>query len=108
MMPAARDLAEIAVAHEHALRGLRSIHPVDLDQRIVEQAGDQVRLVQPVGLERPLRRRGEAGRGFEVRAVEGNIAVVVGEAEHHAVIAHDPPAPAQRGGAGVEMVLESR
>ena len=40
VMPSAADDAEIAVAHQDALRGLLPIHAVDLDQRVVEKAGD--------------------------------------------------------------------
>ena len=87
---------------------------------VVEEAGGEVVLVEAVVAERALHlevvdgeadgvldlARGEAGGGREGGAVEGEVAVVVGEAEHGAVAARDAPAPGERGGAGVEVGLE--
>src|SRR6185369_13482676 len=87
---------------------------------IVEEAGGEVVLVEAVGAERALDLQvvdgeadrvldlagGEAGGGSEGGAVEGEIAIVVGEAEHLPVAAGDAPAPGERGGAGVEVGLE--
>jgi hypothetical protein len=92
----------------------------DLDARIVEQAGGEVVLVEAGGAERALDLQvvdreadrvldlggGEAGGGLKRGAVEGEVAIVVGEAQHSAVAARETPAPGERGGAGVEVGLQ--
>ena len=93
----------------------------DLDGGIVVEAGGQVVLIQAVGAERTGHLQvvdgeadgvldlggGEAGGGLEGGAVEGEVAIVVGEAQARAVAAREPPAPGERGGAGVEVGLQA-
>ena len=83
-MPAARHLAKIAVAHQHALLRRLPIHAEDLDHGIVIEARGEIVLVQAIGPQRALDVEtvdrqadgagdlgaGEAGGGLEVRAVE--------------------------------------
>ena len=116
----AAHLAERARAHQHALVGVLPVDAPDLDGGIVEEAGGEVVLVEAVGAERAVDLQvvdgeadrvldlagGEAGGGGEGGAVEGEVAVVVGEAEPRAVAAGEAPAPGERGGAGVEVGLE--
>ena len=116
MMLAARNFSQVAIAHQDALLRVRPVHAVDLDQRVVEQAGGEIGLVQALRLQRALDiecidvesdgaldlRAGEAAHRLELGAVEGKIAVVIGEAKGFAVIARDAPAPAQRRRARIE------
>ena len=116
----AAHLAEAARAHQHALVRIGPVDPPDLDGRIVEEPGGEVVLVEAVGAERALHLQvvdgeadgvldlggGEAGGGGERGAIEGEVAVVIGEALHQAVTPRQAPAPGERGGAGVEVGLE--
>lgn len=92
----------------------------DLDGGVVEQAGGEVVLVDGIGAQRAFHIQvgdaeadavldvagGEAGRGLECGAVEGEVAIVIGEAQPRAVAACQTPAPGKRGGAGGEVGLE--
>ena len=105
----------------NALRGVGPVDAPDLDCRIIEQAGREIVLIEAGGAQRTLHLEivdgethrvldlsgGEAGCSSEGRAFEGEVAVVVGEAEPCAVDAGDAPAPGKRSGAGVEVGLES-
>jgi hypothetical protein len=106
----ARHLAEIAVAHQHALFRRLPVDTKDLDHGIVVESGGEVVLVQPIGPKRALDvetvhgkadragdfRAGEAAGRLEIGAVEVQIAVVVGEAELHPIAARHAPARAKR------------
>ena len=91
----AAHLAEGAGAHQHALRRVGPVDAPDLDAGVVVEAGGEIVLVEAVGLEGggdlqvvdreaervPDLAGREAGGGLEDGAVEGEVAVVVGEAE---------------------------
>ena len=117
----AAHLADAAGAHQHALGRVLPVDAPDLDGGIVEQAGGEVVLVEAVGAQRALDLQvvdgeadrvldlggGEAGGGGEGGGVEGEVAIVVGEAQHACRRARvSAPAPGERGGAGVEVGLE--
>src|SRR5262249_55704335 len=112
-------LAEAARAHEDALLRVGPVDAPNLDGGIVEEAGGEVVLVEAVGLEGggdlqvvdgeaqcvPDLAGREAGGGLEHGAVEGEVAVVIGEAEAAAIVAGDAPAPGEGGGGGVQVGL---
>jgi len=116
----ATHLADRAGAHQDALVRVLPVDAPDLYARIVVKAGGEVVLVEAGGGERAFHLQvvdgeadgvldlagREAGGGGEGGGVEGEVAIVVGEAEHRAVAAGDAPAPGERGGAGVEVGLE--
>src|SRR6478609_7183727 len=118
---AMRDLAEIALAQEEALRRVLPVHEPDLDLGIVVFAGGKRLLAQALGGKRArnleivdlkAERRldlaaGEAGLRLIGHAIDPHILVVIGEAQDRARSRGELPAPAERGGTAVEMRLEA-
>jgi hypothetical protein len=108
-------------AHQHALARIGPVHPPDLDLRVVPAAVEDVGLGDPVRgqhalgilrIDRQVRARADLGGrqpalGLEVRAVEAQRPVMVGEAEGDAIGPRDPPAPGERGRAVVEMACRA-
>jgi hypothetical protein len=117
----AAHLAERAGTHQHALVGVGPVDAPDFDGGVIVEARGEVVLAERVGAQRARHLQvvdgqadsildvggGEARSGLEGGAVEGEVAIVVGEAEAGAVGARQTPAPGEGGGARVEVGLES-
>jgi hypothetical protein len=105
--PPAPDLANGPAAHQNALAGVRPVHTPDLDLGVVPAAVEDVGLGDPIRgqhalcvlrIDRQVSPRPDLGRRqpalrLEIRAVEGQRPVVIGEAEAQAIRAGNPPAP---------------
>ena len=109
--PSARRISPIdADVEQQPLGGVRPVDEPGLDRGVVKEAGGEIVLGDAGRDERARdlaaadreaelggRFRGlETGAGREGRAVEGKVAVMIGEAERRAVAAQEPPAMAKR------------
>ena len=108
-MASTPDLADGATAHQNALAGCLPVDAPELDLGIVPAPVQNIGFGDPVGASRAgsiLCIDGQIGAGsdlaggqpafrFELRAVETEGLVVIGEAERHAIGAGDAPAPGQ-------------
>jgi hypothetical protein len=114
-------LAERTGAHQNALRGVGPVDAPDLDAGIIVEADGEIVIVEMRGAERALDRQivhgkadtvldlggGDACGGFEGGAIKSEIPVMIGEAEAGAIATGEAPAPGERGGAAVEVGLQS-